>query len=49
MNSRWIVGSEQTTESIVVSNGYSMVGEINHLANCHYEAVIKASLIREVL
>jgi hypothetical protein len=44
MNSRWIVGYEQTTESIVVSNGYNMVGQINYLANCNYEAVTKALL-----
>ena len=42
MNSRWIVVNQQTTESIVVSNGYNMVGEINHLANPLYEQVTKA-------
>jgi len=44
MKGRWIVGYEQTTNSIVVSSSYSMVGEINHLANCNYEAVIKMLL-----
>jgi hypothetical protein len=42
MKSRWIVGYEQTTESIVVSNGYNMVGEINYLANPQNEQVTKA-------
>jgi hypothetical protein len=44
MNMCWIVAYEQTTESIVVSSSYSMVGEINYLANCNYEGVIKALL-----
>ena len=39
MNSRWIVVNQQTTNSIVVSSSYSMVGEINHLANPQNEVV----------
>ena len=42
MNNGWIVGYEQTTNAIVVSSSYSMVGEINHLANPLYEQVTKA-------
>jgi len=42
MNSRWIVVNQQTTNAIVVSSSYSMVGEINYLANSNYEGVIKA-------
>jgi hypothetical protein len=42
MNNGWIVGYEQTTNAIVVSNGYNMVGQINHLANPLYEQVTKA-------
>jgi hypothetical protein len=45
MNSRWIVVNQQTTNSIVVSSSYSMVGEINHLANPQNEGVIKALLL----
>jgi len=45
MKGRWIVVNQQTTNSIVVSSSYSMVGEINHLANCNYEAVTKALLL----
>jgi len=44
MKGRWIVGSEQTTNSIVVSRSYSTVGEINYLANPNYKGVIKALL-----
>ena len=44
MNSRWIVGYEQTTESIVISSSYSIVGEINKLANPQNEGVTKALL-----
>jgi hypothetical protein len=47
MNNGWIVGYEQTTNAIVVSSSYSMVGEINHLANCNYEGVIKVLLFLE--
>ena len=43
MNNSWIVVNQQTTESIVVSSSYSMVGQINHLANPQNEGV------REVL
>jgi hypothetical protein len=44
MNNGWIVGYEQTTNAIVVSSSYSMVGEINHLANPFYEAVTEVLL-----
>ena len=44
MNNGWIVVNQQTTNSIVVSSSYSMVGEINKLANCNYEAVTKVLL-----
>ena len=39
LNNGWIVVIEPSTNSIVVSSSYSMVGEINHLANCQNEAV----------
>jgi hypothetical protein len=39
MNNGWIVVIEPSTNAIVVSSSYSMVREINHLANCLYEAV----------
>jgi hypothetical protein len=42
MNNSWIVVNQQTTNTIVVSSSYSIVGEINHLANPNYEGVIKA-------
>ena len=42
MKGRWIVVNQQTTNSIVVSSSYSMVGSINYLANPNYEGVIKA-------
>ena len=45
MKGRWIVVNQQTTNSIVVSSSYSMVGEINYLANPNYEGVIKALLL----
>ena len=45
MNSRWIVVNQQTTNSIVVSSSYSMVGEINHLANLQNEGVTEALLL----
>jgi hypothetical protein len=45
MNSRWIVVNQQTTNSIVVSSSYSMVGEINHLANFQNEGVTEALLL----
>jgi hypothetical protein len=44
MNSRWIVVNQQTTNAIVVSSSYSMVGSINHLANPNYEGVTKVLL-----
>ncbi len=44
MKGRWVVVNQQTTNAIVVSSSYSMVGEINHLANPNYEGVIKALL-----
>jgi hypothetical protein len=44
MKGRWIVVNQQTTNSIVVSSSYSMVGEINYLANPNYEGVTKALL-----
>jgi hypothetical protein len=42
LNNGWIVGYEQTTNAIVISSSYSMVGEINHLANPQNEQVTKA-------
>ena len=44
MNNGWIVVNQQTTNSIVVSSSYSMVGEINHLANCLNEGVTEVLL-----
>jgi hypothetical protein len=38
----WIVVFEPSIESIVVSSSYSLVGEINHLANPLYEQVTEA-------
>jgi hypothetical protein len=45
MNNSWVVVNQQTTNSIIVSSSYSMVGQINYLANCNYEGVIKALLL----
>ena len=39
LNNGWIVVIEPSTNAIVVSSSYSMVGRINHLANCQNEGV----------
>jgi len=45
MKGGWIVVNQQTTNTIVVSSSYSMVGEINHLANLQNEGVTEALLL----
>ncbi len=48
MNNGWIVGYEQTTNAIVVSSSYSMVEEINHLANLLYEQVTMTDVMKQL-
>ena len=48
MNNGWIVVIEPSTNAIVVSSSYSMVEEINHLANLLYEPFTMTDVMKQL-